>query len=186
MGSAKENSLYVENVYFDFDHYLIRPEAGQVLSELAAYLQSNPGAQVEIYAFADDRGSNSYNFELTQKRGEAVVAYLTRNGVDETSLAIVPKGKENIRRSANEIQRQYNRRAEFYINGVRESFTPSVKTYILKKEADWSLIAKLTGIDKEELKALNGSNSDLVKAYQPIRVPMNAKSISEELFFVGI
>lgn len=186
MGSEKENSLYVENVYFDFDHYLIRPEAQQVLSELAAYLQSNPGAQVEIYAFADDRGSNAYNFELTQKRGEAVVSYLTRNGVDATSLAIIPKGKQNIKRAANEIQRQYNRRAEFHINGVRESFSPSVKTYIVKKETQWDLIAKLTGINKEELKALNGADSDVVKAYQPIRLPMNAKSISEDLFFVGI
>jgi outer membrane protein OmpA-like peptidoglycan-associated protein len=185
-GSGKENSLYIENVYFDFDHYVIRPEAEQVLSELAAYLQSHQGAQVEIYAFADDRGSSAYNFELTQKRGEAVVAYLTRNGVDETSLAIIPKGKQEMRRAASEIQRQYNRRAEFYINGVKESFTPSVKTYILKREAEWALISKLTGIAKEELKALNGATADVVKAHQPIRVPLNAKSISEELFFVGI
>jgi flagellar motor protein MotB len=186
MGSDKRNSLYIENVYFDFDHYAIRPEAAQVLDALADYLKANPGAQVEIYAFADDRGSNAYNFELTQKRGEAVVSYLTKCGVDETSLAIIPKGRQPIRRSINEIQRQYNRRAEFYINGIRETFTPSVKTYILKKEAEWSLISKLTGISKEELKSLNGADTDVVKAYQPIRLPMDAKSISEELFFVGI
>ena len=186
LGSNQPNALYVENVYFDFDHYIIRPEAQQVLSELATYLKSNPGAQVEIYAFADDRGSSAYNFELTQKRGEAVVSYLTKCGVDEMSLAIIPKGRQNIRVSATEIQRQYNRRAEFYINGVKENFTPSVKTYILKREADWTQIAKLTGIPAEELKTLNGSATKIVKAYQPIRLPMNAKSISEELFFVGI
>ncbi|MEX2230628.1 MAG: OmpA family protein [Cyclobacteriaceae bacterium] len=186
MGSSRQNALYVEHVYFDFDHYVIRPEAGQVLSQLAEYLKSKPGAQVEIYAFADDRGSSAYNFELTQKRGEAVANYLTKHGVDEISLAIIPKGKQKIKLTTNEIQRQYNRRAEFYINGVRETFTPSVKTYILKKEAEWSLISKLTGIPKEELKSLNGSDADVVKAFQPIRVPMSAKSISEELFFVGI
>lgn len=186
MGSDKQNSLYVENVYFDFDHYIIRPEAAQVLSQLAEYLKANPGAQVEIYAFADDRGSNAYNFELTQKRGQAVVSFLTKYGVDETSLAIIPKGRQIIRRSANEIQRQYNRRAEFYINGVRETFDNTIKTYIIKKEADWNLISKLTGIPREELQALNGSHTDIVKAFQPIRLPMNAKSISEELFFVGI
>lgn len=186
MSSKKQNSLYVENIYFDFDHYVIRPEAAQVLGELAVYLQSNPGAQVEIYAFADDRGSSAYNFELTQKRGEAVVSFLIRHGVDATSLAIIPKGKQEIRRAASEIQRQYNRRAEFYINGVREIFTPSVKTYLLKKEADWNLIARLTGVSKEELKNLNGANADLIKAYQPIRVPAEAKTISDELFFVGI
>lgn len=186
MGTDKRNALYVENVYFDFDHYIIRPEAEQVLSGLAVYLKSNPGSQVEIYAFADDRGSSAYNFELTQKRGEAVVTYLTRHGVDETSLAIIPKGKLQAQTAATEIQRQYNRRAEFYINGVKEMFTPSVKTYILKKESDWAFVARLTGVPSEELKSLNGSSGDVVKAFQPVRVPMNAKIVSEELFFVGI
>ena len=188
LGSEKRNLLYVENVYFDFDHYVIRPEAGLVLQELAAYLKQNPGTQLEVYAFADDRGSHAYNFELTQKRGEAVVAFLARHGVDETSLAIVPKGKQQMRFATNEIQRQFNRRAEFYINGVREWVTSSspVKTYILKKEADWTLIANLTGIPKDELKSLNGTQTDLIKAYQPIRVPIEAKTISQELFFAGI
>lgn len=186
LNTDRENSLYVENVYFDFDHYTIRPEAEQVLSELASWLQANPGAQVEIYAFADDRGSSAYNFELTQKRGEAVVAFLTRHGVDETSLAIIPKGKQVVRAAKNEIQRQYNRRAEFYINGARDSFTPMVKTYILKKDADWELIATITGIPAAELKVLNGSHAATAKAYQPIRVPAHAKILTEELFFVGI
>lgn len=184
--SDKPNSLYVENVYFDFDHYLIRPEAAQVLSNLATYLKANPGAQVEIYAFADDRGSSAYNFELTQKRGEAVAAFLIRNGVDETGLAIIPKGKQKMRFATNEIQRQYNRRAEFYINGVREAFEPSVKTYILKREADWDQIAKITGVPVSELKLLNGSKTNTVKAYQPVRIPLQSAMVSDELFFVGI
>ena len=186
MASENQGSLYVENVYFDFDHYVIRPEAAQVLGDLAEYLKSNPGAQVEIYAFADDRGSIPYNFELTQKRGEAVVSFLTKYGVDETSLAIIPKGRQSMKLSATEIQRQYNRRAEFYINGVRASFTPLVKTYILKKETDWEQIARLTGIPKPELQNLNNTDSERVKAFQPIRVPLNAAEISDELFFVGI
>ena len=185
-GSDQKNSLYVENVYFDFDHYVIRPEAAQTLQELAVYLKSNPGAQVEIYAFADDRGSSAYNFELTQKRGEAVAMFLTKHGVDETSLAIIPKGKQQVRLATDEIQRQFNRRAEFYVNGVRETFIRAMKTYIVKRHTDWDLIEKLTGVSKDELKSLNGSQSDSIKAYQPIRVPTDAKTIPDELFLVGI
>lgn len=186
LSADRSNSMYVENIYFDFDHYVIRPEAEQVLSELASWLQLNPGAQVEIYAFADDRGSSAYNFELTQKRGEAVVAFLTKHGVDETSLAIIPKGKQAMRAATNEIQRQYNRRAEFYINGGEITLTPAVKTYILTREADWEQIASLTGIPADQLKVLNGSRTEIVRAFQPIRVPLHAKMPSKELFFVGI
>lgn len=185
-GSDQQHALYVENVYFDFDHYVIRPEAAQVLNELADYLRSHPGSQVEIYAFADDRGSSAYNFELTQKRGQAVAAFLAKNGVDATSLAIIPKGRQSARAATNEIQRQFNRRAEFYINGVHASINASAKTYILKKEADWAQISRVTGVSREELKHLNGTQSDIVKAYQPIRVPMRATAVSEELFFFGI
>jgi hypothetical protein len=177
----------VENVYFDFDHYVIRPEAVLVLEELADYLKSNPGAQVEIHAFADDRGSSAYNFELTQKRGEAVAAFLTRNGVDETSLAIIPKGKQSMRKSLNEVQRQYNRRAEFFLNGTRQTFSPSVKTYILKKSTDWDVLSKLTGISKQELRKLNGAETEqTLSAFQPVRLPLSNDQMSEELFFSGI
>ncbi len=188
-GSSKKNSLYVEKVYFDFDHYIIRPEAAQVLTDLADYLKSHAGAQVEIHAFADDRGSSAYNFELTQKRGEAVASFLTNQGVDETSLAIIPRGKQPIKRSVSEAQRQYNRRAEFYINGTHETFSPCVRTFILKKDSDWSLISKLTGIPKEELKNLNGlglTKEEVLTAFQPIRLPVSAKEISDDLFFTGI
>lgn len=186
LASDRNNALYVENVYFDFDHYTIRPEARQVLTELAAFLKANLGAQVEIYAFADDRGSSAYNFELTQKRGEAVAAFLTSEGVGETSLAIIPKGKQQIQRVATGVERQYNRRAEIYINGVKEAATRAVKTYIVKKETYWDVIAKLTGIAEEKLRDLNGAQTEMVKAFQPIRLPADAKSISDAVFFVGI
>ncbi len=186
MGSDKMNTRYVENVYFDFDQYTIRPEARQVLTELAEFLKASPGAQVEVYAFADDRGSNAYNFDLTQKRGEAVVAFLTDAGVDETSLAIVAKGKQYPQRAATDVQRQYNRRAEFYINGVKDTASPAVKTYIVKKETYWDVIAKLTGIAEEKLRDLNGAQTKVVRAFQPIRLPLDTAAISEEFFFAGI
>jgi outer membrane protein OmpA-like peptidoglycan-associated protein len=184
--SEKRNSLYVENVYFDFDHYAIRPEATQVLLGLAEYLKSNPHAQVEIHAYADDRGSSAYNFELTQKRGDAVASFLTSHGVDQTSLAIIPRGKQLVSRSVNEVQRQYNRRAEFYINGTREQFTASVRTYILKRNSDWGSISQVTGIPVSELRSLNASGADeTVAAFQPVRIPTEAK-VSDDLFFNGI
>jgi outer membrane protein OmpA-like peptidoglycan-associated protein len=184
--SEKKNSLYVENVYFDFDHYAIRPEATQVLLGLVEYLKTNPHAQVEIHAYADDRGSSAYNFELTQKRGEAVASFLESHGVDQTSLAIIPRGRQPVSRSVNEVQRQYNRRAEFYINGIREQFSASVKTYILKRNCDWTSISRVTGIPLPELRSLNASGpEETVAAFQPVRLPTAAK-VSDDLFYNGI
>jgi outer membrane protein OmpA-like peptidoglycan-associated protein/tetratricopeptide (TPR) repeat protein len=111
-----------DNIYFDTDHYDLRPEAKQVLDELGDFLKFIPDSQVEIFAYADDRGTDDYNFMLTKKRGEAVRAYLGTIGVDETAIAIVAKGRQTQHDDPdNEHKRQYNRRVEFYINGEKST-----------------------------------------------------------------
>jgi outer membrane protein OmpA-like peptidoglycan-associated protein len=186
-GSATKRTLHFENIYFDFDHYRIRPEAAKVLDDLAEQLIRNPDVQLEIYAFADDRGSNQYNLRLTQKRGQSVVDYLIGRGVDQTGVAIIAKGKQAQQESSGlELQRQFNRRVELYLNGTASIAEETVKTYILKKQIDWSTLSNLTGIAKEKLKMLNGSTDEQLKAFQPVRIPEHAKGISSQLFFIGI
>jgi len=183
VGTQDQKIAHFENIYFDFDHYRMRPEAQKVLDELALHLINNPGVQLEIFAFADDRGSNDYNLRLTQKRGQSVVDYLTSKGVDQTGLAIIAKGKQAPREVDVELQRQYNRRVEFYLNGNAGKFKESARTYILKRKTDWSVLAQLTGVSKALLKSLNAATDEQLKAFQPVRIPMNAKSVSTDLFF---
>ncbi|CAN5354991.1 hypothetical protein BH10BAC4_BH10BAC4_09160 [soil metagenome] len=178
-----QTNFGVENIYFDFDHYNLRPEGKQVLNDLVIFLKSSPFVQVEIYAYADDLGADDYNLALTEKRGQAVLNYLTENGVDQTSLAVVAKGKQKISSLNVEVQRQFNRRVEFYLNGSKSGFDQNVKTYILRKKTDWDTIAASTGINKEELKHLNGSTANDLQIFQPIRIPTIAKGVSPELFF---
>lgn len=182
--SSDQNIVYGENVYFDFDHSVIRPEARKVLDELATYLKKNNNVQVEIFAFADDLGSQEYNLNLTQKRGQSVVDYLTAHGVDATALAIVSRGKLINPEGSDELQRQLSRRVEFYLNGVKADLQDETRTYILKSESTWTTVSKMTHVEKDILKKLNNSTSEDLKAFQPVRVPgIAAASISGELFF---
>jgi len=184
LSSKAQQFVHFENIYFDFDHYGIRPESRKVLDELADHLIRNPGVQVEIFAFADDRGTNRYNLQLTQKRGQAVTDYLTQKGVDQTGLAIVAKGRQTPKKFDIELQRQYNRRVEFYLNGDAGGFKGSARTYILKKEIDWETLAKVTGVAKQELIALNGSDVKQLKPFQPVRLPLYVSVTPEEWFFM--
>jgi len=183
VNSETQTDYGVENIYFDFDHYTLRPEAKEVLNDLVGYLIKSPDVQVEIYAYADDLGADEYNFTLTEKRGQAVLHYLTHNGVDQTSLAVVAKGRQKNASTQLDIQRQYNRRVEFYLNGSKIKFNQNSKTYILRKKTDWDAIAVSTGIDKEELKKLNNATTNDLAVSQPIRIPAAAKEISNSLFF---
>ena len=181
--SAENEFAQLENIYFDFDHYGIRPEARRVLDELADYLKNNPGAQLEIFAFADDRGTNEYNFKLTQKRGQSVADYLTKKGVDQTGLALSAKGKVVPKEVDLDLQRQYNRRVEFYLYGSR-GFRETAKTFILRKRTDWKTLSAVTGISDVVLKELNGVvDNEPLKAFQPVRLPVSAKTVPGDYFF---
>jgi outer membrane protein OmpA-like peptidoglycan-associated protein len=181
--NSEQKLVHFENIYFDFDHYRLRPEATKVLDELAAHLKKNPSVQLEIFAFADDRGTSEYNLKLTQKRGQSVFDYLTSKGVDQTGLAIIAKGKQAPREVDVDLQRQYDRRVEFYLNGNADAFRESARTYILKKKMDWSTLSEVTGVAKDVLKAANGATEEQLKAFQPVRIPNNAKPIPSDLFF---
>lgn len=183
-GNSEQKVIHVENIYFDFDHYRLRPEAIKVLDELAAHLIKNRGVQLEIFAFADDRGTSEYNLKLTQKRGQSVADYLSSKGVDQTSIAITAKGKQAPRQVDVDLQRQYDRRVEFYLNGNSDvALKESARTYILKKESDWATVSKITGISKDVLKAVNGATEEHLKAFQPVRIPKSEKPVSSDLFF---
>lgn len=185
--TTEQEVIRLENIYFDFDHYRIRPEGKKVLDELASHLIRNQGVQIEIFAYADDRGSNEYNLQLTQKRGQAVAEYLSQKGVDQTGLAIIAKGKQSPKEVDIELQRQLNRRVEFYLNGNGEAFNESARMYILKKKVDWATLSLITGVSAKELKVLNGvTQDDQLKAFQPVRLPVNVKKIPEDLFFIVI
>ena len=93
------------------------------------------------------------------------------------------KGKQEQREVDVELQRQYNRRVEFYLNGNADAFAETSRTYILKKKSDWAALAQVTGVSKEELKILNGATAEDVFAFQPVRVPLRVKLKSNDLFF---
>ncbi|HEX8059546.1 MAG TPA: OmpA family protein [Cyclobacteriaceae bacterium] len=122
VAADRANTFTFDNIYFDTDHYDLRIEAKEVLNKLGAFLKLVPDSQVEIFAYADDRGTNEYNLQLSKNRGEEVRKYLGGIGVDETSISIIAKGRQSQDEGlANDEKRQFNRRVEFYINGQKSS-----------------------------------------------------------------
>lgn len=176
------NSLRLENIYFDFDHYKLRPEARRTLDLLADYLLHTPGAQLELFAFADDVGTTAYNLKLSQKRGESVASYLRMKGVDQTSIAIVARGKQIARELDVDWQRQYNRRVEFNLNGSVGGFKEVARTGILRKAIELKALALQAGVTTEVIRELNGITGDsMLKAFQPVRLPAECTERTKEL-----
>ncbi len=87
---------------------------GQPLLDLfAEAMIADAAARLTIEGHTDDRGSESYNFALSQQRVASVFAYLTAKGVDSDRLRLSPRGEtEPVADNSTVDGRARNRRVE--------------------------------------------------------------------------
>ena len=80
-GDCTVLSSELRTVYFNFNSSALTPAAKTKLKTLAASLKSKKVASVKIVGFADQIGTQNYNLRLSQKRANAVAAFLRASGV---------------------------------------------------------------------------------------------------------
>ena len=68
-------------VLFAFDKADLDDRAQTSLSNLSKDMQGNPNLTVQLIGYTDMRGSREYNYQLSQRRVEAVRRYLVERGV---------------------------------------------------------------------------------------------------------
>ncbi|MDB5258527.1 MAG: ompA [Chitinophagaceae bacterium] len=110
-------SITIKNIFFDFNKAVLRKESYLELNRLAKLLSGNPSMKVQISGYADSIGTSTYNDKLSQKRAEAVAAYLiSKSGADTTRISLKHFGEANpVSTNSTAKGRQLNRRVEFKI-----------------------------------------------------------------------
>ena len=98
--------------YFDVDDATINPSAVPIIKEHAERIKTN-SQTVTIEGHADERGTDTYNQDLGQRRAEAVKELLVSMGVSENKIETVSYGEKSpLALGSNEISWQKNRRVE--------------------------------------------------------------------------
>ena len=118
--SDMEDSLFhqnVQDIFFDFDSYDIRPDAQPIISRNAAFLNQHTGIKVLLGGYADERGSTEYNLALGENRANAAKQALVNAGVSPDRLRTVSYGKEKqFCTESTEECWQKNRRTQFSVD----------------------------------------------------------------------
>jgi len=119
-----DKPIVLENIYYDFDKWNIRPDAAAELDKLAKLLQDNPEIDIEMGSHTDSRGSDQYNMVLSEKRANAAVKYLISKGIESKRLTYKGYGETiHVNQCKNdvpcsEVEHQKNRRTEFKVKKI--------------------------------------------------------------------
>ncbi len=107
-------TLPFADAYFDFDKAKIRKDQTATLDADADLLKRNPDVRVLIEGHCDERGGETYNFGLGERRADAVKKYLVSKGIEPERLATVSYGKRKpFEAGRGEQVWSKNRRAHF-------------------------------------------------------------------------
>ena len=111
---AEDGRAVTHGILFDVNSDQIRPESTPTLSEIGTMLNQHADLRLSIEGHTDASGSDVYNLELSQKRADAVRAYLVREyGVDHARLQAAGKGETQPMDTNDTPEgRQNNRRVE--------------------------------------------------------------------------
>ena len=107
----------LDKIYFEYDSDVIQKRSFGILDAIVATMQGNPDILlVEIQGHSDERGSDSYNLDLSGRRAASVRRYLTEHGVAAERLQSQGYGEtQPIAQGHNETAWAKNRRVEFLI-----------------------------------------------------------------------
>jgi peptidoglycan-associated lipoprotein len=107
-------SFWDEEIHFDFDKYVLTPQAMMILDDKAAYLREHSGVRVLVEGHCDDRGSNEYNLALGDRRANSAKNYLVKSGVAASRITTISYGEEQpLCMQQNESCWYRNRRGHF-------------------------------------------------------------------------
>lgn len=90
---AKQIEILADRVHFAYDRANISVATAPILDRVASLLRANTAINVTIEGHADERGSEAYNVKLSQRRADAVRAYLVAAGVEAARLKTQAFGK---------------------------------------------------------------------------------------------
>jgi len=108
-----KQKIVLRGVYFDFNKAVIRPGDAATLDEAASALKTNASVAVDVNGYCDSVGSEEYNLKLSDRRANAVVDYLVKQGIRADRLISHGYGKTNFVASNDTAEgRAQNRRVE--------------------------------------------------------------------------
>ena len=109
-------SVVLNNLFFDTNKYDLKPQSRTELNRLIEFLQKYKDVQIEVSGYTDNVGTPEANLQLSERRAQSVVEYLSGHGISLTRLRSKGYGAGHpLAANDTEAHRSLNRRIELHI-----------------------------------------------------------------------
>lgn len=112
----KGTSFIVENIYFEINEAYLLKESLNILDRMIESMNQNPQIRLEVRGHTDSTGTKEHNQKLSERRADAVIEYMIKNGISPERLKAVGFGETKpVDDNKTAEGRRKNRRTEFYV-----------------------------------------------------------------------
>jgi len=116
---VKENEVTLNSIFFEFDKSNVTAEGAFELDKLVQVLKNNPKMVILVKSHTDNRGSDVYNLNLSDRRAKSTVQYIISKGIPKARISGKGFGetepKVDCKEACTEEEHAQNRRSEFLI-----------------------------------------------------------------------
>ena len=109
-------SVVLNNLFFDTNQFALKPQSRTELNRLIEFMRQYRDVQIEVSGYTDNVGSPEANAQLSLRRAQSVVEYLSGHGVSVNRLRSRGYGETRaLAANDSEAHRRLNRRIELHI-----------------------------------------------------------------------
>lgn len=112
---VRGKGFVVENIYFEIDKAYLKKDSLDIIDKLIKIMRGNRELRVEVRGHTDSTGDRDYNQKLSERRADAVVEYMIKNGISPERVRSVGFGQTRpVASNETREGRRKNRRTEFF------------------------------------------------------------------------
>lgn len=116
---VKENEVVLKEINFEFNRSNVTQDGAFELDKLVQVLTLNPQMIIMVKGHSDNRGSDVYNLNLSDRRAKSTVQYILSKGIESARISGKGFGESEPKivcgETCTEEEHSQNRRSEFLI-----------------------------------------------------------------------
>ncbi len=114
-----ETEVILQPIYFEYNKSNITQEGASELDKLVEVMNANPKLVILAKSHTDNRGNDTYNLNLSDRRAKSTVQYIISKGIDYNRISGKGYGETELKVPCAELcteeEHAQNRRSEFLI-----------------------------------------------------------------------